>query len=55
MIAEMKPWNFNHFELDVSGAHDFNFNLPNLQGRYRGSVERALIETEIHGDGVPGS
>jgi len=53
VIAEMKPWNFNHFALNISGAHDFNFNLPNLRGRYRGSAERALIETEIHDDGIP--
>jgi hypothetical protein len=53
VIAEMKPWNFNHFELNLSGTHDFSFNLPNLRGRYRGSVERALIETEIRDDGIP--
>lgn len=52
-VAEMKPWNFNRFQVDLSGNHKVAVNTADRRVQYAGNAERVLIDTQLYTDGQP--
>ncbi|MBT3989465.1 MAG: DUF2125 domain-containing protein [Rhodospirillaceae bacterium] len=51
--AEMKPWNFRQFTVDLSGAHDVTFEDKGGRYRFVGEAQKFFMATKIYADGWP--
>ncbi len=52
-VAEMTPWNFKKFELDLSGTHQVTFANKGGAYQYIGTVQKLIMDAEIFKDGWP--
>ena len=52
-IAEMKPWNFKKFSVDLSGAHQVTYEDQRKAYQFSGTAQRFMMDAEIFTDGWP--
>ena len=52
-VAEMKPWNFRKFSVDLSGAHSLAYKNQGLKYQYDGDVQKLVMSADIFQDGWP--
>ncbi len=53
VIAEMKPWDFNAFRVDLSGSHEVVIEAGLVREHYRGAARDALVDAILSEDGLP--
>lgn len=52
-VAEMTPWNFSRYQIDLSGDHQFDLISNGKTQSYSGSVGRLVLKSVIDEDGWP--
>lgn len=52
-IAEMKPWNFSKFSVDLAGGHDVSFVNRGGAYQFSGTAQKFIMDADIHADGWP--
>ncbi len=53
VVAEMKPWNFKKFSVDLSGVHNLAYKNQNRDYQFSGEVQKMVIAANIFSDGWP--
>ncbi|HJO87696.1 MAG TPA: DUF2125 domain-containing protein, partial [Rhodospirillales bacterium] len=53
VVAEMKPWNFKKFSVDLSGVHNLAFKNQNRDYQFSGEVQKMVMAANIFSDGWP--
>jgi hypothetical protein len=53
VVAEMKPWNFNKFNVDLSGSHILAYENQGGIYRFEGEVQQLVMDATIFSDGWP--
>ncbi len=52
-VAEMKPWNFSKFSVDLSGAHNLAYKNLIHNYQFSGEVKKLVMAADINLDGWP--
>jgi len=53
VIAEMTPWDFNTFKVNISGSHDLKIEAGLVRENYRGTARNVVVEATLGDDGLP--
>ena len=53
VVAEMRPWNFDHLTVDLSGRHRISVNNAAWQVEFDGAVGQLIVAARRDADGWP--
>jgi hypothetical protein len=52
-VAEMKPWNFKKFNVDLSGTHNLTYGDEGGTYQFSGQAQKLIMVADIYSDGWP--